>query len=72
MVPVLMVKGNVVEPRAPEKANAEAVVKSRIRRAADDPAKAWVPVSGRIRAKNGNGMKTNRRKGGRRCKNATF
>jgi hypothetical protein len=62
MVPVAKVKVNVVAPLPTERIDAGAAVEDSIRRAADDPAEAWVPASGRVRAKNGNVMKTNRRK----------
>jgi hypothetical protein len=63
MVPVPKATGNVAVPPASKKANPAAVVAPSVRRAADDPAKARVPAGGRVKVKNGNVMKTNRRKG---------
>jgi hypothetical protein len=62
MVPVPKVKGNVAASPASKKANPAAAVKANVRRAADDPAEAQVPTGGRVKVKNGNVMKTNRRK----------
>lgn len=62
MVPVAKVKVNVVAPLPSGRIDAGAAAEDSIRRAADDPAEAWVPAGGRVRAKNGNVMKTNRRK----------
>jgi hypothetical protein len=72
MVPVLKAKGNVVEHPAPDRVNAGVAVEPRIRRAVDDPAEVWVPAGGRLKVKDGNVTKTNRRKRIRRCKNARF